>query len=161
MWIYGFHRMPRKVGYMFVHKYSVNMGLLAFTRALEFESVRMHRRPVDIWRSHAILRHSIFYWILFSILLWFYYLIWFPKKYKNSPRNTYFYFLTTCKLSAILFIWPNECPVSYRCFTNLNVNFGIWKTEDIHYISFGMIFLFVQCISSRSMEKCTGKYQVC
>jgi hypothetical protein len=50
----------------------------------------MHRRPVDIWHFHVILRHRIFYGILLLILLWFYYFIWFPNRYKTFPRNTNF-----------------------------------------------------------------------
>jgi len=34
--------MPRKFGYMVFHKYPLNVGILALTRPLEFESVRIH-----------------------------------------------------------------------------------------------------------------------
>ena len=38
----GIHRLPREVWYMVVHKYLLNVGLLSFTRFLEFESVCIH-----------------------------------------------------------------------------------------------------------------------
>ena len=38
----GIHRIPRKLWYYSIHKYSVNVGLLAFTNSLEFEFMRIH-----------------------------------------------------------------------------------------------------------------------
>jgi len=46
--------------------------------------------------------------------------------------------LTTCKLSVIFCVGPNEFPGSFRCFTNLNLSFDIRKIEGFLYISFGI-----------------------
>jgi hypothetical protein len=48
--------MPRKVWYMFVHKYPVNVGLLAFTKSLGYETVRIHTVSVKfgLWAFRKV-----------------------------------------------------------------------------------------------------------